>query len=225
MITDYTEHFCLDKICVCLFLFCSTHLILKNIINELAIWYLIHFLGNMYIVLISLTPIFEILSDPLYQLFHPIEYYDTTIIADLIHIYHILFFNLTNDDIFHHLFFVGLGSFTVYYFQSGYYSALTHFFICGLPGGIDYLFLFFYKIGYIEKITRLKAAMFLNVWIRSPGLCMLATVSIIKFIYTEKTYINTIELILQILNTLVNGQYYMQDVVYANGKYEIKYNY
>lgn len=198
----------------------SLHLSLKFLyFNELEIWYLLHFVGNMYVVFVSLEPISLILNDPLYELFNPTEYYTTTIIVDIIHMYHILFFNISNDDLFHHLFFVGLGSFTVYYFQSGYYSALTHFFICGFPGGIDYLFLFLYKNGYIHKNIRLKVAMFLNVWIRSPGLCILSTFSIIKFIYSDKSFKNIFEFFLQLLNTLVNGQYYMQDVVYANGKY------
>lgn len=223
---SYVSEIYFDKIFICLFIFFLTHLILKKIykINNLAIWYLIHFLGNMYIVIISLKPINKILKDPLNELFNPKEYYDTTVIADLIHIYHIIFFKLSKDDIYHHIFFVGIGTITVYYFENGYYSALTHFFICGLPGGIDYLFLFFYKIGYIEKNTRLKIAMILNVWIRSPGLCILSSISIIKFIYSNKNYKNIIELLLQLFITIFNGQYYMQSIVYANGKYDNKIN-
>jgi hypothetical protein len=198
----------------------SIHLTCKTVykINELATWYLIHSISNFIIVVLTINPILEIFKDPIEQIKNPNPYYDTMIIIILIHLYHLLFFKCNNDDIFHHLFFVGLGTITIYIFNNGYYSALSHFFICGLPGGIDYFFQFLYKINYIHKITRLKISMFLNVWIRSPGLCMVGTFSLINFLYSEKKIFNIIELLLQIIMSVGNGQMYMRDVVYASGK-------
>jgi len=187
-------------------------------INELAIWYLIHSITNFIIVILTINPILEIFKDPIKQIKNPNPYYDSMTIIILLHLYHLLFFKCNRDDIFHHLFFVGLGTFTIYVFNNGYFSALSHFFICGLPGGIDYFCQFLYKIGYIYKITRLRISMFLNVWIRSPGLCMVGTFAIINFIYSEKKIFNIIELLLQIIMSIGNGQMYMRDVVYASGK-------
>ena len=100
-------------------------------------------------------------------------------------------------------------------------AALAHFFICGFPGAIDYLFLFFYQQGYIEKKQRLKIAVFVNLWIRSPGLIATSTFSIIKYIYSKKKLLNFIEMIFQVITTSFNGQTYLRDVIYSAGKNDI----
>jgi hypothetical protein len=213
------ENYCQNEICFVLLLL-TLHLIMNKLFyyNELSTWYFIHFIGNFYIVIFCLYPIFIIFKDPIQHLFNPTPYYDTMVLVDILHLYHLLLFKCTKDDIFHHLFFVGFGTLTVYIFNNGYYTALTHFFICGLPGGIDYFYLFLYQNKYITKEERLKYAMFLNVWIRSPGLCMLATFALINFIYSQKTFFNIVEFTLQLILTIGNGQMYMRDVVYAAGK-------
>jgi len=201
----------------------TTHIFCKYFcrLNELATWYLIHCLGNFYIVLLCYEPILNIINDPLYELFNPTQYYTSMLSIIFLHVYHMIFFKCNYDDIFHHLVFVGIGSFTIFFFENGYYSALSHFFICGLPGGIDYFFLFLYKSGNITKETRLKVSVFLNTWIRSPGLCVASTFSLINFTYSQKTYWNIFETLLQIFMTMGNGQMYMRDIVYAAGQKNI----
>lgn len=210
-------------ICSFILFLCSMHLTCKTVykINELATWYLIHSISNFIIVILTINPILEIFKDPIKQIKNPVPYYDTIIIIILLHLYHLLFFNYNNDDIFHHLFFVGLGTLTIFIFNNGYYSALSHFFICGLPGGIDYFFQFLYKINYIDKKNRLRLSMFINVWLRSPGLCMVGTFSLINYIYSKKTLYNIIEFLLQLTMSVGNGQMYMRDVVFASGKNDI----
>jgi len=84
------------------------------------------------------------------------KYYVSMESIIFLHIYHMIFFNCNYDDVFHHLVFVGIGSFTIFFFENGYYSALSHFFICGLPGGIDYFFYFFIKLVIYLKKNVLK---------------------------------------------------------------------
>lgn len=187
-------------------------------------WYLIHGFVNFYIIFISITPILSIMRDPLLELFNPILYYDTTIVVDILHLYHILFFKCNKADIFHHLFFVTFGSLIVFIFNNGKFVALSHFFLCGLPGGIDYIYLFLYQCNYVSKLERLNMASFLNVWIRAPGLCMLSTFAILKFLYTKKTLYDFVEIILQVAMTYGNGQYYLREIVYTNGKYSLNNN-
>jgi hypothetical protein len=38
-------------------------------INEIALWYLLHFLGNIWIVILCFHPIKELMNDPLLHLF------------------------------------------------------------------------------------------------------------------------------------------------------------
>ena len=113
---------------------------------------------------------------------------------------------------------IGRDQSTIYVFNNGYYAAITHFFICGFPGGIDYFMQFLYKNELILKSTRLRFAVFLNVWIRSPGLICMTNMAIINFIYSDKTYFDIIAFILQVILTLGNGQMYLRDIVYTAGK-------
>jgi hypothetical protein len=189
--------------------------------SELSIWYLLHCLANLYITALSIEPIYYILEDPIYHIQNITPFYDTICIILILHVYHMMAFYCTKSDIFHHICFVGIGSFTIFIFENGYYSALAHFFICGFPGAIDYLFLFLYQEGYIEKNQRLKIAVFVNLWIRSPGLIATSTFSIIKYIYSKKTLLNLIEMVFQVTTTFFNGQTYLRDVIYASGKNDI----
>lgn len=206
------------------FLFLLLHKICYTYkIDSLITWYIIHIVGNLYVVYLSINPIYMILSDPIKELSNPDNYYDTTIIILVLHAYHLLGFQCTKDDLFHHLFFVFIGCSTVYLFNNGYFSALSHFFICGLPGAIDYTTIIFYKLNYLTKTQRLRIGMYLNVWFRSPGLCLLSSFALMKFLYTDKNIYNIIELLLQVGMSLGNGQYYMSMVVYANGINDSKY--
>lgn len=189
--------------------------------KDLSIWYLIHSLGNIYITTSCLEPIKTIIQDPLHHMYNITPFYNSTFLIIILHLYHMIFFSCTKADIFHHLCFVGIGSTTIFIFNSGYYSALAHFFICGFPGIIDYFYLFLYNEGYIEKKTRLKEAVFINLWIRSPGLIMTSTFSVINYIYSKKQLFNLIEMIFQISTMFFNGQIYLRDVIYTSGKLKI----
>lgn len=191
-------------------------------LNQLSSWYIIHAVVNFHITLLCCEQIKYLLKDPLNELFNPIPYYDTTIIVAILHLYHILFFKCTKADIFHHLFFVTIGSLVVFIFNNGRFVALSHFFICGLPGGIDYVILFLYEMKHVKKFTRLNIASNINVWMRAPGLCVVATFAILKFIYSSKDLFSLTELFLQLLITYGNGQYYMKEVVYSMGKFALK---
>ncbi len=191
-------------------------------LNQLSSWYIIHAVVNFHITILCCEQIKYLLKDPLKELFSPTPYYETTIIVAILHIYHLLFFKCTKMDIFHHLFFVTIGSLVVIIFNNGRFVALSHFFICGLPGGIDYVILFLYECKHVEKITRLNIASNINVWIRAPGLCVVATFAILKFIYSKQDLFSLVELFLQIIITYGNGQFYMKEVVYSTGKFMLK---
>lgn len=76
------------------FILVFVHLISRKIFsfNELATWYLIHSIDNFYVIYISINPILSIIRDPLLELFNPQIYYDTTIVVDILHLYHMLCF-------------------------------------------------------------------------------------------------------------------------------------
>ena len=45
------------------------------------------------------------------------------------------------------------------------------FFICGLPGGVDYAMLSAVRYGFMDELTEKYINTHLNTWIRIPGEC------------------------------------------------------
>jgi len=181
-----------------------------------TIWFFLHFIGNMLVVICSIPYIYMFLSNLPYHLQYPVYQYDTTIIAVAIHIYHILFFNLNYDDIFHHFYFVFIGLIIQYLHNLGYLLALYHFFVTGFPGGIDYLILFLVDIGIYTKQKRLRIASFLNIWIRSPGILFSFAFCIVIFSYNQLNFINCLYLLIDSFVCYYNAQLYLKLIVEKN---------
>ena len=60
------------------------------------------------------------------------------------------------------------------------------FFICGLPGGIDYGMLAAVKQGLLSSKSEKVANTFLNVWVRNPGLTVVAYIIYVASKYVER---------------------------------------
>ncbi len=87
-----------------------------------------------------------------------------------IHIYHALFYNLSKEDLFHHIFFATLLPIPGYIYDWGTVSNCNLFFICGLPGGLIYALLTLQKCGYLLKYKEPYVSMIINVCLRCPGI-------------------------------------------------------
>ena len=57
---------------------------------------------------------------------------------------------------------------------------INNFFMCGVPGGIDYAMLVAVKHGWIEPLTEKNVNAGVNVWLRAPALIMIASFSYIQ---------------------------------------------
>ena len=86
--------------------------------NNLVRWYLL-------IGLYTMTPMLELLSDPIYNIQNPIRFEESTIIIAVLHTYHLLFLKCNVDS--SNLTFVLFGTLTHYLVNWGYISALYHF--------------------------------------------------------------------------------------------------
>jgi hypothetical protein len=93
-----------------------------------------------------------------------------------IHIYHVALFRLSADDIFHHALFVGvlvpLG--VVFKNDGGASLNMGSFFLCGLPGGLNYAALVLNKEGIISNLAQKGFDAAINTWMRAPGLTVFA---------------------------------------------------
>lgn len=105
-----------------------------------------------------------------------------------LHLYHVLYFNLSKSDVFHHSVFIPTMFITTFVVAVSYPYLITVvnfiiFFICGFPGGVTYWMLVLVKHQHIEKITEKQVSKFLNSYIRMPGLLLGCC-----WIYTYNTY-------------------------------------
>lgn len=191
--------------------------------NELIRWYYLHAIINFIICFACLNDIKLFLSDPIDNLLNPINTQISSILVTLLHIYHMIFFNCNSDDYFHHITFVLTSAFFSICINFGRIVSLFNFFICGLPGGIDYLLLGLYKDNKIEKVLRIKVAMELNMWVRSPGIIITSAYIYIWYIYSDRSYFKTFAFITMLLLSIGNAQYYARMVtLYAGKKLQIK---
>ena len=185
-----------------------------------AIWYFIHFYCNLFVVYKTLPLMYNFFSDPILSLTESpetnIHYY-----ALVPHVYHCIAFKLTTDDLFHHVLFVFLGILIKFFINTGDIIGFYLFFINGLPGGIDYLLLFLYKLKYISKYDRHIVALYLNSWIRCPGLIFSNALMICYILINyEKFYFKLVTILVSLIQWSFNGLYYNYQV---RDSYILKY--
>ena len=132
----------------------------------------------------------------------------STYMVPAIHIYHMICFHCTKDDYFHHFVFAGIICPLGFYFKAGPIQNAVGFFICGLPGGLDFVMLALVKYKMMFALTEKKFNARINVWLRSPGLLFCAF-----SIWVAAPRPVNAGLLLGALLVALNGQYYMQMVV------------
>lgn len=93
-----------------------------------------------------------------------------------IHVYHVLFFKLTADDIFHHVRFVAILSTLAIVFKHDGGASINFgaFFLCGLPGGINYVLLVAVKERALAPLTQKLWDARINTWLRAPPMSVFA---------------------------------------------------
>jgi hypothetical protein len=114
-------------------------------------WFVLHAVANLIIAAVSVPDAWSSMVDPRSACsgaYSQIPIYMITVL----HAYHLIVFpNVSRDDWFHHIVFVGIICFCGFYFKSGPLQNLMAFFICGLPGGLDYLMLAAVKLNLFPR--------------------------------------------------------------------------
>lgn len=185
-------------------------------------WYLIHTIGNGLITTLSLKDMISTTIDPLQATIkwdhsHSLTNLSTypVVIMSSIHLYHIILYfkELTSIDWIHHLANSGLvGSICAFYINS---PIVNHglFFMCGLPGGIDYLMLSINDLGIIDRMTEKRINRYLNMYLRLPGILFNCYAGLFNYLYQSEPYCHlSIGSIIFILN-MWNAIYFAQRVV------------
>lgn len=153
--------------------FVSFDTILQNKTNLKGIYYLLHFIHNMFISYFTFTNVVNSFYPELQGggSLHP----NVLSLIYSLHCYHIISYQsyLRLDDWLHHILSMGVAvPLTLYLFPSRNLLGFSFFFTTGIPGGINYLNLFLYKNGWMTKQKQQQLNVSLQSWIRCPGIIM-----------------------------------------------------
>ena len=180
-----------------------------------ARWMFIHAVANAVVCFYSFDDLLTALDNPQQSCVGRQSSDVPTCMIVALHIYHLAFFECRADDIFHHLVFVSSLGGVGLYVDGGALLSLVAFFMCGLPGGLDYAMLVAVKHDMLSPLAEKAWNSRINVWIRSPGLMLAA------FLLYQATRHGPAGstcaqqpwgAALVALLCVVNGQYYMQRV-------------
>ena len=122
---------------------------------------------------------------------------------------------VNSADIFHHLVFAGVGNTSNYIVNYGPIANAYFFFICGLPGCIDYFLLALVRCGAIDRMVEKNVNTVLNVWLRGPGLTLVYGFAWAAY-QTGNHAINIGVMAVLLGISIGNGQYYLDLVVRAH---------
>ncbi len=192
--------------------------------NKKRRWFFTHAIANTFITIYTFENFITCLYEPLLMAEDNINDYLPMNVAISLHLFHLIssYNNLTIIDWIHHLVSCLFCGFISQIFINGKMTQYALFFLCGLPGGIDYYLLTLNKYGLINKITEKKINVYLNMCIRLPGILFGTFASYICLLYNfneKMTFIQNLVLtICNFLNTF-NVMYFAIRVVQNYGTY------
>lgn len=171
-----------------------------------AHWYLLHFFTNTIITLWTASYVYTYLTS-IRPVFSSASVGPSIVVMSL-HLFHGLAYKLNSDDIMHHTIMLLLLCMPLYNYLNTEFMGVTNyclFFLCGLPGGIDYYLMYLVETKTMLKLTEKRLNRHLNSWIRSIGILYGA------FICYQGWLTNMISLYHMIPTVIVltwNAQYY-----------------
>ena len=184
-------------------------------------WFFIHAVVNGLVSYYNFSDTYLTLTNPVEYPLLPMSnnaFYATNIVV-IAHIYHMIVFydKLKIDEWFHHLTMIPLNGISVYVLGIKAQSA-SAFFICGLPGLIDYSLLWMVKMRWIHKNYEKWIYLYVTTFIRSPGATMVTYVSLCNINSIKDDWMFGYCMLLMGLN-FWNGQYYMMKSCMDHQKY------
>lgn len=193
----------------------------KTLAPQRARWFAVHGFANALVVVTAFNGTLASLRDPLYSLDSRV-YNDKSFlgsasrwpvyIINALHVYHLLFFDVRGQELFHHLIFVPVIGFMGQFYDWGCALGFMAFFISGLPGAVDYLLLVLVKYEKIRPITQKRICASLNVYVRGPFIIISAHTIYLAMLYGNLTVpLWTCTSILII--SLFNSVYYTKESV------------
>jgi hypothetical protein len=190
--------------------------------TENTLYFLLHFLFNMYSVSKSLGDVKKLLNSPLVILDrnNSLSFY-----VILFHLYHIFLTkgNIAFDELLHHF-----KVFILCPILCIHYTNLCNFgmfFMTGLPGGITYFLLFLKNLKLIKSDTEKKVSKHLNLWLRAPGCVITSYIVYLNYVnnnFGKLTFIHKVGIYVAMFGNLWNGMYFAKTIVESSYKNELR---
>lgn len=201
-----------------LFFYLIDLLLLIGIKNKQKRWYIIHALANTFVVIYGFENLINAFKDP-FQIIKK-EKIKNTFILDFViglHIFHIIssFSKLRVIDWLHHVISCIIVGYSSLFVCNEKMIKYILFFLCGLPGGIDYYLLTMVKFNIIDKMKEKRINLYLNMCIRLPGILFGFFLLYLNFIYNPfKNYSFKDHIIILFIMSLnsINAIYFATDV-------------
>lgn len=187
--------------------------ILRRNTNIRGIYFLFHFIHNMIITVLTYQNVIDSFDTELQGTGNLNRNVLSLIYA--LHCYHIVsyFKYFRYDDWIHHILSMGVAvPLTLLFFPSKNLLGFSFFFTTGLPGGVNYLNLFLYKNGWMVKRKQQRINVFLNSWIRCPGIIMNCAFILQYLYYSKLNFWMNLYGIITFLILFWNGVYF-QNIV------------
>jgi hypothetical protein len=168
-------------------------------------WILLHFLGNLAVAVLSGYSFLTVVIDPLSALTPRDETSYPLLIVLSMHLYHLLRFKVSPDDVFHHVIYVFFLAGSFLYWDVGNFLNAMLFLMCGLPGALDYL-----MILSLPPKVRSKYNRIITLYIRSP---LVSSLTYIMALNIFKTELPPILSLVTILLCLYNTQSHTENTI------------
>lgn len=190
------------------------------IIKPHSRYFCMHVILNSYIVYITYETTYQFLLNPIaeYNFYSKAGIQSCSIIIGF-HLYHILTEKLGLEDKMHHIVTVFITGTTGLIKPSGDILSAINFFMCGLPGGLDYFLLVLVKYNLINKLTEKYINRWLNLLIRMPGMMLCCWYSILNLYYGNIEFIKDMLPLIAVALMTINSIYYCNKTV---GNYHVR---
>lgn len=194
----------------------------RDIIHENHRWCFIHSVVNLVVVLLTVRGTWTLLSSDSYQA--ALSVLDagfnisSSIVVMAAHLYHLLNFKITDPSLLAHHYLM-MAVLTIPYLTVGnqrfmFFTDYSLFFLCGLPGMIDYYCMHLCYSGRMERIREKRINNFLNTYIRAPGIMYGAFFTYRMWINGEITALYSVPVI---LTFYWNAQFFSNAVAVSYG--------
>lgn len=204
----------------------ALHLItdsLPRCLGQKAKWYLLHCIVNAIVTLWTASSMLHILLYPLakdpYICFLPVF---PSILVMSLHVYHALAFHLNRYDIIHHVVMMLILLIPLFNTHNAgfiYFCNYSLFYLCGLPGGVDYYMMYKVECGQMEKLHEKYYNSHINAWVRSVGILYGAFVCYLKWHLRQVSAVYAVPVIAAFL---WNAQFYNRLVSWSYGYHQAK---